>query len=81
MEESMTAPARELASGENWLIKDKVFERPDVRDGTFDELVVLDGEECTVHAEMMSDKTLWIGLYPRGEKERRVVMWIHAEED
>ena len=71
-----------------FLIGGKVELRPD-EDGKFDELILRDGQDCIVHAEMMSDKSLWIGIYPRGEKQRRVCLWIrsngklkvHAAED
>ena len=61
------------------LIDGKVELRPHA-DGSFDELVLYDsaGGKCVVHAETISDKTLWIGFYPLGETERRVVMWISA---
>lgn len=61
------------------LIDGKVELRP-MPDGSFDELVLYDapGGKCIVHAEMMDGKCLWIGIYPPGEPERRVVMWIKA---
>lgn len=61
-------------------IDEKMELRP--RDnGSFDELVMYDkpGGECIVHAEMMDKDCLWIGFYPPGEKDRRVVMWIRAK--
>lgn len=77
-----------MTSTEQWLIEDKVSVRPEP-DGAFDELLVYHEGECIVHAEMMDDNHLWIGIYPPGEKERRVCMrisargklTIHAEED
>jgi hypothetical protein len=74
---------------EHKLIDGKVLLRPH-DDGSFDELVLYDENgKCIVHAEMMDGCTLWIGFYPPGEPERRVVMWIasknklriRAEED
>lgn len=71
------------------LIDGKVVLRPEP-DGRFDELLLMDGKDCLVHAEMMNDKLLWIGIYPRDQKRRRVCMWIgvkrgkldvRAEED
>ena len=70
------------------LLDGKIILRPD-DEGKFDELLLLDGADCIVHAEMMDDNCLWIGIYPKGEIERRVVMWIrsngkltiNAEED
>lgn len=47
------------------------------QDGSFDELVLMDGTECRVHMEMMRDNCLFIGIYPRGTRER-VAMWIEA---
>jgi hypothetical protein len=62
------------------LIDGKVELRPH-SDGSFDELVLYDapGGKCIVHAEMMDRNRLWIGFYPPGETERRVVMWIGAK--
>lgn len=70
----MTAPRPETL-----LLDGKVKLRPDEKGG-FDELLVYDkdGGTCFVHAEMMDDNCLWIGIYPPGEKERRVSMWIRA---
>lgn len=52
--------------------------RPDER-GKFDELVVYEGDECRVHAEMMDDGLLWIGFYPKGApKGQRFVMTVAA---
>lgn len=62
---------------EQWLIEGKVSVRPDDLGG-FDELLVYDGEHCIVHAEMMDDKCLWIGITPKDEPDRRVVMWVNA---
>lgn len=62
---------------EKWLIENKISVRP--RDnGDFDELIVMDGEHCIVHAEMMEDNCLWIGFYPKDVEQRRVCMWIRA---
>jgi hypothetical protein len=66
-----------MSDEEKWLIENKVAIRLD-NAGNFDELLLYDGQECIVHAEMMDRDTLWIGIYPRGEKERRVMMWIRA---
>jgi len=75
----------------NQKLIDGMVELRPMPDGSFDELVLYDapGGKCVVHAEMMDTNRLWIGIYPPGEKERRVVMWIsakskltiHAEED
>ena len=51
-----------------FLLNGKVELRPDDR-GSFDELVIMEDGECRVHFEMMSDNTLWIGLYPKGETD------------
>ena len=73
---------------EQYLIDGQIMLRPD-EDGEFDELFLIDGDKYLAHAEMMSDRSLWIGFYPRGGK-RRVCMWIgikrgklyvHAAED
>ena len=68
---------------ERWLIKDSVSVRPD-DDGGFDELMVYetrDGERwCSVHAEMMDDGCLWVGIYPKDASPRRVCMWINAKK-
>lgn len=43
-------------------------------DGSFDELFA---DRAYVHAEMMSDTDLWIGIYNSKAKDsRRVAMWI-----
>lgn len=64
---------------ETKLIDGKVLLRPR-EDGSFDELVLYDADgKCIVHAEMMDGNRLWIGFYPPGETERRVVMWIGAK--
>lgn len=65
---------------------DKKVELWPSEDGSFDEFVMFDvadpnGRQCLVYAEMISDQTLWIGFYPPGETERRVVMWISAKGD
>lgn len=62
-----------------FLIDKKVELRPD-QDGGFDELLLHDGKHCVIHAEMMDDNCLWIGIYPRGEKTRQVAMWITAKK-
>jgi hypothetical protein len=63
---------------ETLLLDGKVILRP--RDtGKFDELILMDGEDCIVHAEMMDSGCLWIGIYPRGETKRRVDMWIRVK--
>lgn len=72
------------------LLNGSVILRPH-EDGSFDELLFMEGEHCLVHAEMMNDKTLWISFSPPGyEAGERVVMWvtikgrkleISAEED
>ena len=66
-----------MTSPEQWLIIDKVAVRPEP-DGSFDELLVYHDGKCIVHAEMMDDKCLWIGVYPTGEAERRVCVWIRS---
>lgn len=68
-----------MTSNEKWLIPETALLRPKPN-GSFDELVIY-GEmgECIVHAEMMDDKTLWIGFYPPGDSKKRVVMWISAK--
>lgn len=66
-----------MTSREIPLLDGAVILRPDDQD-KFDELLLMDGKECLVHAEMMSDKTLWIGFYPKGRRER-VCMWITAK--
>jgi hypothetical protein len=45
----------------------KVVLRPD-EGGGFDELLLMEGDECRVHMEMMDDNNLWIGIYPKGEE-------------
>lgn len=60
-----------------WLIDEAIELRPH-EDGSFDELVLRHDNECVVHAEMMDKDCLWIGIYPVGEKKRRIVMWIRA---
>ncbi len=64
---------------ETLLLDGKVKLRPDEKGG-FDELFVYDKADgtCFVHAEMMDDNRLWTGIYPPGEKELRVSMWIRA---
>ena len=54
--------------------------RPD-DNGDFDELVMKDANGvCSVHAEMMDNKCLWIGFYPfPDEPKKRVVMWIRSK--
>jgi hypothetical protein len=64
---------------EEWLIPKRVMTRPDDR-GKFDELFVYDDAgNCILHAEMMSDKTLWIGIYPPDTGDVRAVMWISSK--
>lgn len=63
---------------EQWLIEGKVMVRPEPN-GEFDELFLMEGKECRIHAEMMDRDKLWIGIYPAGEDERRVCMWITAK--
>lgn len=61
-----------------WLIEDRVELRPG-DDGGFDELVVYDKHgECTLHAEMMDDKTLWVWIGTDHGPDRAIVMWISA---
>jgi hypothetical protein len=57
------------------LVQDKVILRPEP-DGSFDELLQMEDGECRVHAEMMSDKCLWIGIYPKDSGDRSVAMRI-----
>ena len=63
---------------ETKLLDGGIILRPD-DEGKFDELVMKQGGECIVHAEMMDKKCLWIGFYPNGDN-RRVVMWIRADK-
>ena len=64
---------------EQWLIEKCIEVRPNDAGG-FDELLMYgDDGEMLVHAEMMSDGCLWIGLYPPDEPARRVVMWINTK--
>lgn len=43
--------------------------------GNFDELFVNSRGRCLVHAEMMDDGLLWIGIYPPGSQQG-VMVWI-----
>lgn len=62
------------------LLDGNIILRPD-EEGRFDELLMMADNNCLVHAEMMDDKTLWIGLEPEGyEGRRRVVMWISVKK-
>lgn len=63
---------------EQKLLDGNIILRPD-DDGGFDELLMMDGEHCLVHAEMMDDGCLWIGFYPKDKPHERVVMWIHVK--
>lgn len=66
---------------QNRLLGGAICLRPN-EDGSFDELLMYDGMKCVVvHAEMMNDKSLWIGLYPGGDiggDTPRVCMWVSA---
>jgi hypothetical protein len=62
---------------QNRLLGGAIVLRPN-EDGSFDELLMYDGEKCLVHAEMMDNKSLWIGFYPGGDIPR-VCMWISAK--
>jgi len=59
------------------LLGGKIVLRPDDR-GEFDELLLMEGDDCRVHMEMMSDDTLWIGIYPKDEKNDCVHVTISA---
>lgn len=66
-----------MTSREQTLLGGAICLRPN-EDGSFDELLMCDGEKCLVHAEMMDNKSLWIGFYPGGDIPR-VCMWIRAK--
>lgn len=46
--------------------------------GEFDELLLMDDDKCRIHMEMMNDGCLWMGIHPKGEKDR-VVVWVNAK--
>lgn len=69
-----------MSGSEQDLLQGNIVLRPDDK-GDFDELLMMDGEHCLVHAETMDDKTLWIGFYPKGyEAAERVVMWVSVKK-